>query len=65
MERLQKVRANFRLTPEGKDVLEQLATTLGLSVSNALEVLVREKGIALGIRPRPRRQARDSADRDA
>ena len=56
MERLTKVRANYRVTPACKDLLEQIATALGLSVSNALEVLVREKGIALGMRPRQRGQ---------
>ena len=41
---MEKVRINFALTKEARDILRLLATVQGISMTALLEILIRESG---------------------
>jgi hypothetical protein len=50
---MNKPRLSIRISTVGQDLLKQLARTLGLTQTGAIEVSVREKAISLGLKPHP------------
>jgi len=50
---MERRRTSLRLSGIGKDLLVQVAQALGLSLTSTLELLIREKALALGLRPIP------------
>jgi hypothetical protein len=59
MEKTPKLRTAFRLTPHGKAALERLAHELGVSQTAVIELLLRERLLALGITLPPPPSVRD------
>jgi hypothetical protein len=46
---MRKPRLSIRISPVGQDLLRQLARTLGVTMTTATEISVREKAISLGL----------------
>lgn len=50
---MKKPRLSIRISLVGQDLLRQVAGALGVTMTSAVELLVREKAAMLGLKPRP------------
>jgi hypothetical protein len=51
---------SFRLSEEGLSLLDLIARQLGIKRAAVLELIIREKAVALGLRPSPLSPSRES-----